>query len=158
MRLLPLTLALLLAACAERWEKPGATEADSDAAQSACTAQAAEQIRPAMVWMQVQPAYWDSGETHCWTSPNGVTNCTRRPPRLRELPREVQARVLVVHGDADDIVPVAHSRALTEASLARLEVIPGGDHRLGAHATAPALAAWVSEVRAGWAEAGEGAA
>ncbi len=82
----------------------------------------------------------------------------RRPPRLRELPREVQARVLVVHGDADDIVPVAHSRALTEASLARLEVIPGGDHRLGAHATAPALAAWVSEVRAGWAEAGEGAA
>jgi hypothetical protein len=56
MRLLPLTLAVLLAACAERWEKPGATEADSDAAQAACTAQAAEQIKPAMVWMQIQPA------------------------------------------------------------------------------------------------------
>ena len=83
MRVLPLALAVLLAACAERWEKPGATEADSDAAQSACTAQAAEQIRPAMVWMQVQPAYWEPGETHCWTGPNGATRCTRRPSRLR---------------------------------------------------------------------------
>jgi hypothetical protein len=83
MRVVPLVLALLLAACAERWEKPGATEADSDAAQSACTAQAAEQIRPAMVWMQVQPAYWEPGETRCWTHPNGVRDCVRRPPRLR---------------------------------------------------------------------------
>jgi len=48
MRVLPLALALLLAACAERWEKPGATEADSDAAQAACTAQAAEQIKPGL--------------------------------------------------------------------------------------------------------------
>ncbi|MFM7779012.1 MAG: hypothetical protein ACKPB8_09690 [Alphaproteobacteria bacterium] len=83
MRALPLALLLLLTACAERWEKPGATEADSDAAQATCTAQAAEEIKPAMVWMQVQPAYWEPGETRCWTSPNGVTNCTRRPPRLR---------------------------------------------------------------------------
>jgi hypothetical protein len=36
-----------------------------------------------MVWMQVQPAYWEPGETHCWTGPNGATRCTRRPPRLR---------------------------------------------------------------------------
>ena len=83
MRALPLALLLLLSACAERWEKPGATEADSEAAQSACTAQAAEEIKPAMVWMQVQPAYWEQGETHCWTSPNGGTRCTRRPARLR---------------------------------------------------------------------------
>ena len=83
LRLLPLALLLLLAACAERWERPGATEAEADAAQSACTALAAEQIKPAMVWMQVQPAYWEAGETHCWTAPNGVTRCTRRPPRLR---------------------------------------------------------------------------
>jgi hypothetical protein len=83
MRVLPLALLLLLSACAERWEKPGATESDSDAAQATCTAQAAEQIRPAMVWMQVQPAYWEPGETHCWTSPNGGTRCTRRPARLR---------------------------------------------------------------------------
>ena len=83
MRVLPLAFLLLLSACAERWEKPGATEADSEAAQSACTAQAAEEIKPAMVWMQVQPAYWEPGETHCWTSPNGGTRCTRRPARLR---------------------------------------------------------------------------
>jgi hypothetical protein len=34
MRKIALCLFLLLAACAERWEKPGATEADSDAAQA----------------------------------------------------------------------------------------------------------------------------
>ncbi|MEY4794639.1 MAG: hypothetical protein RL312_166 [Pseudomonadota bacterium] len=83
MRFLPLVLALLLAACAERWEKPGTTEAESDAAQSACTAQAAEKIAPAMVWMQVQPAYWEPGDRHCWTGANGATYCRSSPPRWR---------------------------------------------------------------------------
>ena len=83
MRLLPLCLLLLLAACAERWEKPGATEAESDAAQSACTAVAAEKIAPAMVWMQVQPAYWEPGDRHCWTGANGITRCRSSPPRWR---------------------------------------------------------------------------
>lgn len=83
MRLLPLILLLLLAACAERWEKPGATEAEGDAAQAGCTALAAEQIKPAMVWMQVAPAYWEPGDRHCWTGGNGVTHCRNSPPRFR---------------------------------------------------------------------------
>lgn len=82
MRFLPLMLLWLLSACAERWEKPGTTEAEADAAQAACTAQAAEHIKPAMVWMQVAPAYWEPGDRHCWTGANGVTHCPQQPAAL----------------------------------------------------------------------------
>ncbi len=81
----------------------------------------------------------------------------RRMLRLRDLPPAVQAKVLVVHGDADDIVPLAHSEALVAGSGARLRVLPGGDHRLGGYATSEALAGWVAEalfepaqLKAGW--------
>lgn len=83
MRFLALMLLCLLPACAERWEKPGTTEAEAEAAQAACTAQAAERIKPAMVWMQVSPGYWEVGDRHCWTGPNGGMQCYTRPPRWR---------------------------------------------------------------------------
>ncbi len=70
----------------------------------------------------------------------------RPTPKLRTLPAAVTSQVLVVHGDADEVVPLGHSEALTSGSAARLQVILGGDHRLAAHATAEGLAAWVAEV------------
>ena len=74
-----LPLLLLLAACAERWERPGATEAESEAAQSRCTAIAQQQVPPVLVWTQVSPGSWVPGERRCWTR-QGVTECVQRPP------------------------------------------------------------------------------
>ena len=75
-----LILMLLLAGCAERWERPGATEAESDAAQALCTAIAAEQVAPVMVWTQVAPARWEAGERRCRTR-GRHTECHTRPAR-----------------------------------------------------------------------------
>lgn len=71
---------LLLAGCAERWERPGATEADSDAAQAQCTAVAAQQVPPALVWTQTAPARYEPGERRCRTY-RGHTECVTRPSR-----------------------------------------------------------------------------
>ncbi len=73
-------LMLLLTACAERWERPGATEADSEAAQQACSAAAAAQVPPAMVWAQTAAGYWQAAERRCRTR-NGETECVYRPAR-----------------------------------------------------------------------------
>ena len=54
-------------------------------------------------------------------------------------------RVLVVHGRADAVVPLAHSEALVAGTRARLVVVDD-DHRLSATATPANLAAWVAEV------------
>jgi hypothetical protein len=78
-RLLPL-LMLLAGGCAERWERPGATEAESEAAQARCTALAAEQVPPALVWTQTAPGYWVPPERRCRTR-RGVTECDYRPGR-----------------------------------------------------------------------------
>ena len=80
MRKPALCLLLFLAACAERWEKPGATEADSDAAQAACGRLAAAQIRPNWVSTMIRPGGYDPGETFCWKS-NGIKQCqvVRKP-------------------------------------------------------------------------------
>jgi dienelactone hydrolase len=72
----------------------------------------------------------------------------RRPARLGHLTPASQARVRVVHGDADDVVPLAHSRALVAGTAAGLEVVPGGDHRLGGVATPEALRRWVEAASA----------
>lgn len=40
------------------------------------------------------------------------------------------ARVVVLHGEHDDTVPLAHSRELVAGTDAELRVIAGGDHRL----------------------------
>ena len=74
MRKPPLCLLLFLAACAERWEKPGVTEAEADAAQAACTRFAAAQIMPRLVTEMTRPAGYDPGETRCWKS-NGIKQC-----------------------------------------------------------------------------------
>lgn len=73
-------LALLLAGCAERWERPGASEADADAAQQACSAVATAQVPPALVWAQTAAGYWQPAERRCRTR-NGVTDCIYRPAR-----------------------------------------------------------------------------
>jgi hypothetical protein len=75
-----LPLALGLAACAERWERPGATEAEAEAAQAACTALAAREVPPALVWTQIAPPRFDPPERRCRTF-RGVTECWTLPGR-----------------------------------------------------------------------------
>jgi fermentation-respiration switch protein FrsA (DUF1100 family) len=50
-------------------------------------------------------------------------------PSLRRI-AELRSPLLVVHGDRDDIVPVAHGRALFEAAPEpkRLEIVRGAGH------------------------------
>lgn len=80
MQRIAILLLLLLAGCAERWERPGSTEAESEAAQARCTVIAAEQVPPVMVWTQVAPAQWEPGERRCRTR-GDHTECYVRPPR-----------------------------------------------------------------------------
>src|SRR5690349_2228855 len=54
-RLAALLLLLALAGCAERWTRPGATEAQADAANAACTDQAMLAVPPQMSWEIVEP-------------------------------------------------------------------------------------------------------
>ncbi len=72
---------LLLAGCAERWERPGATEAESEAAQAQCTALATRQVPPAMVWTQVAAGYWVPPERQCRSRGDGTQDCIYRPQR-----------------------------------------------------------------------------
>jgi fermentation-respiration switch protein FrsA (DUF1100 family) len=69
-------------------------------------------------------------------------------PSLRRI-RELKAPLLVLHGDRDDIVPLAHGRALFDAAPGpkRLHVFPGLGHNdlvpLGAKGYAEAIAEWL---------------
>lgn len=60
-----LLLTLLLSACAEVWERPGATEAEADRTLAICTGNAAREVPPALVWTMVQPPRWVPGERVC---------------------------------------------------------------------------------------------
>jgi hypothetical protein len=81
MRAFPsLAILMSLAACAERWERPGATEAESEAAQAQCAVVAERQVPPAMVWTQTAPARYEPGERRCRTY-RGRTECVTRPSR-----------------------------------------------------------------------------
>lgn len=73
-------LLLLLAGCAERWERPGATEQESEAAQAECSAIAARLVPPELVLMQTSPGYWEGPERQCFTR-NGRVECVVRPGR-----------------------------------------------------------------------------
>lgn len=70
----------------------------------------------------------------------------RVPPSLRVLSPEQTAHVVVVHGRADAVVPIAHSEELVAGTAARLIVVDD-DHRLTATATADNLAGWIALTR-----------
>jgi hypothetical protein len=55
MRFVAIILLLLAAACAERWARPGATEAEAEAMNDACADQAMLALPPVMVWQVVEP-------------------------------------------------------------------------------------------------------
>lgn len=63
------------------------------------------------------------------------------------------ARLLLVHADGDEVVPVAHSRALHEQGGGRssIVVLPGGDHASTGHD--PAVVALGARFLGGWAQA-----
>ena len=63
------------------------------------------------------------------------------PPGLDAFP-EIASAVLVVHGRADEIVPIEHARRLVRGSRAELLEVED-DHRLTKTATAEGLRGWV---------------
>jgi pimeloyl-ACP methyl ester carboxylesterase len=60
----------------------------------------------------------------------------------------VEVPTLIMHGDADEVVPVSHAYRLHEAQpSARLEIVPGAPHQLRRHAGATRiLLDWLGEV------------
>ncbi len=107
-RLLPLLLLLLVTACAERWERPGATEAQSDAAQARCSQFAAARVPPFMIWQQTSPGHWVSSRQVC-EGRGEHRRCTTRPgywepPRFSRVDantdqrRAVRANCLAAEG------------------------------------------------------------
>lgn len=78
-----LLLLLALAGCAERWTRPGTSEAEADATVAMCRDQAALAVPPQNVWQMVEPGgydrdrrcYRDRGREHCYVTTN------YRPPR-----------------------------------------------------------------------------
>ena len=79
-RLVILSCLVLLAACAEVWERPGTTEAEAERALAICTGQAAREVPPAMVWTMVEPPRWTPGQQVCRRSGEHVV-CTWHPGR-----------------------------------------------------------------------------
>jgi fermentation-respiration switch protein FrsA (DUF1100 family) len=95
-------------------------------------------------------ANWDSKvkAVAAWATPSNLGDFVERPDAAREqglgdafiaelrTGRYHRAPVgtrycLVVHGDQDELVPLAHARQLHEACLnpRQLEIVPGGNHR-----------------------------
>lgn len=72
-----LCLALLLSACAERWEKPGATERDFDAMQSACFSYASARFPPLIRPLQIDEGHMTPIVTKCDRSDHSVS-CSQR--------------------------------------------------------------------------------
>jgi pimeloyl-ACP methyl ester carboxylesterase len=64
------------------------------------------------------------------------------PPSLASLDPSLAARVLVVHGAQDTIVPIEHSRRLVAGSRARLIEVDD-DHPLTATSSGEQLRAWI---------------
>lgn len=67
---------------------------------------------------------------------------TAVPPPLSSVDPAIARQVLVVHGRADAIVPIDHSRRLVAGSEATLIEVDD-DHRLSATATVEGLRTWV---------------
>jgi len=83
MRALALILLLLTTACAERWQRPGSSEAEADAANAACADQAMLAVPPQMVWQMVEPPRFAT-DRQCWHE-GGQQRC-------RSFSRHVPAR------------------------------------------------------------------
>src|ERR1700744_1014373 len=68
---------LLLSACAEKWEKKGASEQDYDAAYSACFTDAAKRFPPHIRPAEVQPGYAAPLASECGQT-GYANNCMQR--------------------------------------------------------------------------------
>jgi len=84
--LMPLT-ALALSGCAQRWAKPGASDADFRIAQIRCETKGYERLPPDLQWMQITSGYTTHGHRSCWKS-RGQKRCEtkgyeRLPPDLQ---------------------------------------------------------------------------
>lgn len=68
-----LLLVPLLSGCAERWTRPGTTEATSEAMNAACANDALVAVPPQMVWQITAPARIER-DRQCWRD-NGRERC-----------------------------------------------------------------------------------
>ncbi|WP_270933435.1 hypothetical protein [Falsiroseomonas oryzae] len=73
-RALLLLLVLLVGGCAERWVRPGTTEAEADATNAVCQDRSELAVPPQMVWQMVEPAGYDR-DRRCWRQRDGREVC-----------------------------------------------------------------------------------
>ena len=78
----------------------------------------------------------------------GVARAGTIATRLGALDAAQRKRTLLVHGDADDTIPLADSEAIADDAGIELEVIEGGSHGLGALVADGRLAEIVRRVAA----------
>jgi hypothetical protein len=95
-RVLLLLAVLVLGGCAQRWEKPGANEADFKIAQMRCDAAGHQRLPPDLRWMQISGGYFAPGYRHCWKS-HGRRRCSFShghyvPPRFGHVDLNAGAR------------------------------------------------------------------
>lgn len=75
--LLPL-VALLLGGCAQRWAKPGASEADFRVASMRCAAEGHRRLPPDLRWVQLSAGHFAPGHRWCWKA-HGQRRCDYVP-------------------------------------------------------------------------------
>jgi uncharacterized lipoprotein len=87
---------LTLTGCAERWEKPGATEQDFDAMKVACSNLAAKHFPPMMRQVPITNGYTTPVTTTCNSHGDSVTCSTRGgdyvPPLLGAIDDNEESR------------------------------------------------------------------
>ena len=69
-----MALLLLLGGCAERWARPGTSEAEADATNAACGNEAALAVPPQMAWQMTSPARVER-DRECWRDHRGHERC-----------------------------------------------------------------------------------
>jgi hypothetical protein len=75
-RVFCLLMVFALGACGERWEKPGATQADFKSVKSGCIYHAAEKFPPDLHQVLRAPAYATPSHAGCFGSAD-ITDCVR---------------------------------------------------------------------------------
>ena len=89
-----LLLLPLLGACAERWTRPGTSEAEADAMNEACGSEAALAVPPRLAWQMTSPARVER-DRECWRD-RGQERCRTieryRPPRYSQVDMAAGAR------------------------------------------------------------------